>query len=637
MIATTETIASIVAKTLRPKPKMKPSEWAERHRVVHDSPSPGRWSNDYLPWLEPILDVYLDEPERDGWLFMKPAQVGASEIMVTLILYLSDLLPGPMLYICSTAEQAKGFSTGRFGKAINDSPHLKRLWAERSTEEERKTTIRKPYSGGYLALTGSGSESGVVSNPMRYVVLDEYDLLKDFPTLGAAPRVAEKRTAEYRTRCRTGIFGFAHPTTPDRGIAAAMDTQADRREWTFDCPNCGEPWSPKWEHVKGLGDRNPDDARLECPSCHKAISDAERWSATRKGRFVSVMAPDEAKRRRFVGFHVTKLCHPRVTLRELAVEYCECRSESDLRVFFNMSMGEPYQDASLVLTEESIVAKAESGERRAARAVPSSCRLVTIGVDVQYPHKRPTMYVRADAWLTDGNDFVIEYLKLAGWDALEAYAATFEVELPDGSKLKPIGCGIDSGWLTDEVYSFCRRRPAALEWVPMKYDGSVKPDAPVRQKRITDPTRPELGRMLRLELCRGYWMDRQAGRFAPDSDPTIGGSVIVPGSVRRPIDQSREFVAHIKANHRVSIVDENGHEKLIWNKDKGERDDWFQAGVYGEVVAVAHGLDRWHEEPPPPPAERVSEVERGLERDERFSGRTGRLRRGRRNRRGRVR
>lgn len=624
----------IVADAIRPIPKLKPATWAERERWLKEgaTPQPGRWSNDYLPWLRPILDCFIDEPFRDGWLFMKAAQVAGSELAVTLVGYFAARMPGPILYICSTQDQAKKFARDRFDYMIENSSELRRKF----DVDVPKSTLVKPFNGGMVNLTGSGSEAAVVSTPFRFVVLDEYDLLKPFPQLGSAPKVAEKRTSEYKTRCRTGIFGFAHPTTPSRGIAKAIDTTADRREWAFRCPH-GEHWViPKWDHVQ-ITDRDADSAVFVCPECHQKITDAQRFAATKKGKFISITDPAVAAKRRFVGFHVGKLSHPLTTVRELAVEWLECVTESDRRVFFNMSMGEPYEDSSLVLTEEAILAKAESADRK-ERTIPENTRVVAGGVDVQEPRSNPTMYVRADAYTTDGNCVIIEYRKLRGWGALAAWIRTFEATKPDGRVMKFRGVGIDSGFMTTAVYEFCRQRAGAIECVPMKYEGRVKEDTPTITKRITDPTRPELGRMLRLELCRGYWMDRQASRWSGQSDPTIGASMVAPRSIALRTPESNEFLSHIKANSQVEIVDDNGHPQRTWIKEQSQRDDWFQAGVYAEVIAVAHGLDRWHGEAPGKP-ERPSDVEAGLiEPEARFHGRPRRSIAGRRRpRRGRTR
>lgn len=609
---------------------MKPSEWAERHRRIKEgqSAASGRWSNDYAPWITHILDAYVNEPEKEGWFWMKPAQIGGSDLVVSLIGYLIDCEPGPILYVCSTEAQAKRFSRERFQFMIDTTPQLRDVF-----DATQSDTLLKTFAGGNLALVGSGSESGVVSIPYQRVILDEYDLLRPFPTLGDAPSVARKRLAGFGELKRTYFIGFAHPTDPDRGIAAFIAVACDLREWAMPCPWCEEWIVPKWDQVH-ITNKDPRSAVWRCPSCSEAISDAQRWAATRRGKFISQHETEEAARRRYIGFHVSRMCHPRITLLSMAQEYCECQSESDLRVFFNMTMGEPYRDSGFVLTDDAVKERAEQAERSGRWSIPSTAWIVVIGVDVQAPEHDPTMYVRADSYLDDGNCYVIEFAKLKGWAAMSQYLAAFVATRPDGSKLRPRACGIDSGYLTSQVYSFALSRPGGIAVVPMKYDGTVRPADPVRRKQFRDPTRPELGRLLRLELCRGFWMDRQASRFGRAADETVGSTVVLPHSVAMSAPESEEFRNHITANSRSEIIDENGHPKLVWRKDRGRRDDYFQAGVYGEVMAVAAGLDQRRPTHGAAVHEGVSEVEEGLiRRRAQVSGRDARSKHGERHRR----
>ena len=137
------------------------------------------------------------------------------------------------------------------------------------------------------------------------------------------------------------------------------------------------------------------------------------------------------------------------------------------------------------------------------------------------------------------------------------------------------------------------------------------------------------GNLARFELCRDYWMDRTLGRYSPEADPAIGGSIVLPATI------SPEFMAHIQAARRVEITDRHGHARITWEKEKGEPDDWLQAQVYGEVVAVGLGLDRQFEAIPQRPRDQDREIREGLiERQATSSGRPRGYVRGRRGRAG---
>jgi phage terminase large subunit GpA-like protein len=610
-------------EAVRPTGRMRASEWAaqERHLKPGTTPQPGLWRNDYAPWLAPILDAFDDSPWCQGWVLMKPAQSQGSEVGITLLGYLFTYEPGPVLFVCSTGESAKAFSYDRFEYMIEHSPMLRTRFLH--GRQEHETRLVKPAIGGTLAITGSNSPNPLISKPCRYVFMDEEDRLPDFPGVGAARSLAEKRVSEFQTRCRTGIFSWAHPTTPDRGVAATYYGQSDQREWTFDCPHCAEPIVPKWHHVHII-ERRPETAEYRCPHCSQAITDAQRWAATKAGRFVSQLPEAQARQRRFVGFHMSRLCHPRAALFDLAQQYCACTSESQLRVFFNMVMGEPYQEAQYVLTSMAIEAKRD--ERLVERRAPEKTLFITAGVDPQKGADQVVLYYTVSAWTPNGNEVLLEYGRLLGWPALDSLLRTFEAPCGE-KKLRIAACGIDYGWKTREVYSFCRQQHGGVPCVPLKHTPGVMPAEPSRRKDTKDPLHPEYGGLVRFEVCRDYWMDRCLGRFHAEADPEIGGSILLPATT------SREFIAHIKSARRVEITDKHGHSRITWEKERYERDDWLQDLVYAEVVAVGLGLDRAHEAIPQRPPDSPDVAGGQVARAARYQGRPGYVR-GRRGRAG---
>lgn len=615
---TPESIAETIGAILRPRERMRPSDWAEKHRTIPKgkSPRPGPFRCDFLPWIRPILDVIVDEPWLQGWVLMKPAQVAGSEIGVTLTGYLADQEPNPMGFIATKQQQARKFAIERFEPMIQNSPRLGGIFLR--GREAHETLDYKPFLGGALYLVGSGSPNDLISNPMAYVFLDELDRLKDFPTMGSALDIAQRRTAEFSTLGRTGIFAWAHPTSRDRGAARFYHEQSDRREWTLDCPHCKEPIVPKWEQVR-IDGRDPTTARHHCPECDQRITDAQRWSASTRGRFVSQIESEaERRRKKYAGFHVSQLCHPRRTLEEVAAEWCKCTSESQLQVFWNMTLGLPYTHATFLLTDEMIAEKIGShrlpGSALGGQAIscPPDTRFVTAGVDVQKGKTDPLLYVQVNAWSASGNDHVLWYGKLNGFRPLATLLEQFEAATPQGQAFQIHACGIDWGYKArDYVFPFCRQRYGSCTPIPMKHASHVPPSDPVKYDDTIDPDRPELGKLRRLYLCRDHWMDRQLRRLT--ADPTVGGSVVLP------IGMDAEFRAHLRAAYMTEEEDKDGYPRIRWKKPDGERDDYLQAGVYSEVAAYLCGLDRM--EPTRQPVgrgvaakKRMDEVRKNIER-----------------------
>ena len=574
----------LLADIMRPRPRVAPSAWAEdnRHLKEGTTPAPGRWRNDYLPWLKPILDAYHEETWCEGIVVKKPAQGAGTEILVTLIGYFFATAPGPTLFVTTTDLLAREFALDRFDHMIDSTPELRRVFLQ--GKANRETILTKPAIGGKLNIVGAGSPNKLISRPCRYVFLDEEDRLPNFPNLGAAREIAEKRLAEFGTRVRVGIFSIAHPTVPGVGVAHTYEKQSDRREWTVKCPHCRKSYIPKWEDVYIEDNDDPDGAVYRCPGCGEEISDAQRWSATRRGRFVAQRKDDEPPPR-YVGFHFSRLCHPRVPLANLARKFVACKNEAEFRVFFNMDLGLEYQEASIVITEEAIKAKVD--ERGVLRRTPAETAFITVGADVQKGRDDVVIYYVVVGWTRDGNAHVLAFGKLLGFAAFDALIRRFEAEQADRKEPRRIRAGaVDYGWKTRLVYQFCRLDHGGVKIVPIKHSPYVTRDDPTLKKKNRDPLHPELGTLIRLDLCRDYWMDRVLGRYQADADPTIGGSVVLPP------ETSNEFIAHFKANHQEEQLDRHNDIVRTWVRDQYARDDFAQAFLAAEVAAVALGLDR---------------------------------------------
>ena len=581
-----------IARLLMPVDAPPPDEWAEDQRMVSpdSSPSHGKWSNNYVPWIAPALCVLDDEPTKKGIIVKKYAQACFSDIFVTLFGYWHVYAPGPKMFITSTIAQAKKFGTERFDYMIRNSPDLSRVF--RMRKRDGKTKHLFPCDGGPLMLGGAGSANQFISNPARHAGIDEYDEVGEIPDHGDPFSTLEMRLNEYGTRVRTALLAWAHPSRPDRGIAKLYDDLSDRRSWQIRCPHCDHQFKPAWNHVvidtfRGSIVRDPSSATYYCPSCEEAIDDAQRWAASMAGEFVTELEPEVAARRRYVGLSVSRLCHPRVPLVDMAQSFCDAVTEPQVRVIVNKQMGEPYTSASTVVTREMIEEKCLAGLR--PDIVPEDTLFITAGFDVQSPKHSPTFYWCIVAWTRSGAAILLEYQRAQGFAAVQHRLTTFNARRGDaaGELLRISGAGMDYGYMTQEVYAFCAERHGGVPVLPMKHEPRVTEAQRTRRRDVEDKLRPA-GSIVTLQLCRHYWMDRSLGRFAQRLDAGHGGGVALPPTV------DHTFMQHILSNKRFETVDEHGHPQVEWIKPDGSADDFAQAFLMAEVIAVGLGLDELH-------------------------------------------
>ncbi len=89
---------------LKPDPDLTVSEWADRHRVLSPraSAEPGRYRTDRTPYMRAIMDVLSPAHPARRVVFMKAAQVGATESGNNWIGYVIHHAPGPMLAVQPT-------------------------------------------------------------------------------------------------------------------------------------------------------------------------------------------------------------------------------------------------------------------------------------------------------------------------------------------------------------------------------------------------------------------------------------------------------------------------------------------------------------------------------------------------------
>ena len=100
---------------LTPDPDLTVSQWADRHRMLSGraSAEPGRYRTARTPYMREIMDRLSPGDVMQRIVFMKAAQVGATEAGNNWIGFAIHQAPGPMLAVQPTVELAKRNSRQR--------------------------------------------------------------------------------------------------------------------------------------------------------------------------------------------------------------------------------------------------------------------------------------------------------------------------------------------------------------------------------------------------------------------------------------------------------------------------------------------------------------------------------------------
>jgi phage terminase large subunit GpA-like protein len=214
----------------------------------------------------------------------------------------------------------------------------------------------KRFIDGRIQLCGGQSVNNLQSFPYRIVMYDEIDsLAENLGGDGDPIRLGEVRTDSFGGQ--TLLIAYAHPTIKEKGAGKLFYEDSDqRRGHVRHC--CGrEFWldffddqvikcRPRLEgQTQEQAKKDPDCYQMHCPGCAAKISEAERVAMLRGGIVQkSVLPPEVAAKKRWIGVHASQLYTPAKTMRSFYVRYIEAMaSENEMRVFVNKVLGDVYE------------------------------------------------------------------------------------------------------------------------------------------------------------------------------------------------------------------------------------------------------------------------------------------------------
>src|SRR5512146_3559897 len=230
MLKTAEEIyADAAAAGARPDPLLTISQWADQFRTLSQraSAGPGPWRTERTPYLREIMDCLSPSSPIERVVFMKGAQIGATECGNNWIGYVIHQAPGPMMAVQPTVEMAKRNSKQRIDPLIEESKVLRSLVSDPRPRDSGNTVLAKEFPGGVLVMTGAHSAVGLRSMAARYLFLDEVDAYPgDVEGEGDPITLAMART---RTFARRKILLVSTPKITGMSRIEAAYEESDKR------------------------------------------------------------------------------------------------------------------------------------------------------------------------------------------------------------------------------------------------------------------------------------------------------------------------------------------------------------------------------------------------------------------------
>ena len=239
------------SRGLRPDPDLTVSSWADRHRKLASraSAEPGQYRTARTPYMREIMDRLSPGDPTQRIVFMKAAQVGATEAGNNWIGFVIHQAPGPMLAVQPTVELAKRNSRQRIDPLIEESPDLRERVKPARSRDAGNTMLSKEFAGGILIMTGANSAVGLRSTPARYIFLDEVDAYPASADEEGDPvTLAEARSLTFAHRRK--VFLVSTPTIRGLSRIEREFEASDQRRYFVPCPHCDAMQWLKFERLR---------------------------------------------------------------------------------------------------------------------------------------------------------------------------------------------------------------------------------------------------------------------------------------------------------------------------------------------------------------------------------------------------
>ena len=225
------------------------------------SAEPGRYRTARTPYMRDIMDALSPGDPTQRIVFMKAAQVGATEAGNNWIGFVIHQAPGPMLAVQPTVELAKRNSRQRIDPLIEESPELRERVKPARSRDAGNTMLSKEFAGGILIMTGANSAVGLRSTPARYIFLDEVDAYPASADEEGDPvTLAEARSLTFAHRRK--VFLVSTPTIRGLSRIEREYEASDQRRFFVPCPHCGAMQWLKFERLRWEKGRPGDGGRI---------------------------------------------------------------------------------------------------------------------------------------------------------------------------------------------------------------------------------------------------------------------------------------------------------------------------------------------------------------------------------------
>lgn len=576
---------------LAPTLKIPVSEWANKYRYLAAGASarPGLYSTALTPYLIDIMDALGDTSEMSEIVFMKSAQVGATEAGNNWLGYIIHIAPGAFLMVVPTDEMMRNNSNIRIDPMIKATPVLRKRIGK-SKSKDGNTTSRKKFPGGFSIFCGANSPVGLSSVPIEKLFFDETDR---YPTNvgkeGSALSLGRARTNTYVATRK--IFYVSTPTIDGVSAIQKEFNNSDQRHYHVPCPYCGLFQNLVWEQIKWEDDK-PETAKYQCIGCDKLIEEKHKHWMLDPVRAHFVAHNPSFRNKRRIGFHANALYSMLGYKWENAVqEYIDAKGD-DLKMcaWTNTVLGLVWREVVDVPDWKNLYARRLHYK---VNKPPKDVAVITAGADVQANR----IEVEIVGWCANKESYSIDYRVLWGdtssadvWRQLAAVIDEVWIR-EDGAALPMRLMCVDASAFTDTVYEFCRQYDTSRV-IPIK--GKDTLDVVIKSPIAVDVAKDgkAIGKLkvwrVGTNLCKGelYGWLRQT-KIIGEPTPT--------GYCNFPVDgrYAEAYFKMLTAEQKQIAINTKGYREYKWVLPSHARNEALDCRIYARAATYVLGCDRW--------------------------------------------
>lgn len=373
-----------LGNAIKPIPEIAIKDWCEENLYLpmEMTSNYGRYDMGLTPYIAEICQCLHPLSHYNEIIFVAPAQIGKTQLMINNIFFNVVNAPANMLFGFSNDEQKNNFVQSRLNPFIDANPVIKDKIFSKRKGEKGDTKSKKMFAGGTLYFASGEAPSGWRSNPCRYAFIDEVDAMPlNVGGEGSPVDLARRRTNTYFGRHK--IFLCSTPVNGKSKILSEYK-KTDMRHYFVPCPHCGHLHEFEWNRMLWEADgTHVRRAWYECPNCGLIIHDEDKHSMMLKGVWVSTN--EETTDPNKVGFWLNGLYSPWLTWEGIVTTYLEAvksNLESDMISFYNTILAEQYRTESDTPDWQRLFNQAQASDWNLGE-VPEDCLFLTSGSDVQ--------------------------------------------------------------------------------------------------------------------------------------------------------------------------------------------------------------------------------------------------------------